>query len=62
MASIFGADTLLRTDLTLIPMIMTVSIPFVAHGLSPPLIFENLSVMGSLRNYKMTGNLEQKMS
>lgn len=40
-------------------MLMTVSIPFVAHGLSPLLIFENLSVKDSLRNYKMTEKLEQ---
>lgn len=48
--------------MTLNPMIMTVSIPFVAHGLSTLLIFENLSVKGSLRNYKMIGKLEQKPS
>lgn len=45
--------------MTLIPMIMTVSIPFVIHELSL-LIFENLSVKGSLRNYKTTRKLEQK--
>lgn len=38
---------------------MMVSIPFVAHGLSPLLIFENLSVKGSSKNYKMTEKLEQ---
>lgn len=41
---------------------MTVSVPFVAHGLSPLLIFENLSVKGSFRKYKMTGKLEQKLA
>lgn len=46
--------------MSLIPVIMTISIPFVADGLSPLLIFENLSVKGSLRNYKMAGKIKQK--